>query len=190
MLPFSRISVIGLGLIGSSLLLAIRDAMPTVALTGHDASPDVRATARRLNLADDITDTAGAAVTDADLVILCVPVRAMADVAEAIRDDLPPEAIISDVGSCKGEILASLTTALPHHAVIPAHPVAGTENSVIVFQSADASILYIGLAAHCVAGEGGRVTIQETNGRTAGGTVTPCCRPSRTLERMAGIPSR
>ncbi len=129
MLPFSRISVIGLGLIGSSLLLAIRDAMPTVALTGHDASPDVRETARRLNLADDITDTAGAAVTDADLVILCVPVRAMADVAEAIRDDLPPEAIISDVGSCKAEILATLTAALPHHSVIPAHPVAGTENS-------------------------------------------------------------
>lgn len=129
MLPFARISVIGLGLIGSSLLLAIREAMPTVALTGHDANPDVRETARRLNLADDITDTAGAAVTDADLVILCVPVRAMADVAEAIRDDLPPEAIISDVGSCKAEILAALTAALPHHAVIPAHPVAGTENS-------------------------------------------------------------
>ena len=129
MLPFARISVIGLGLIGSSLLRAIREAMPTVALTGHDVSPDVREAARALDLADDITDTAGVAVTDADLVILCVPVRAMADVAEAIRADLPPEAIISDVGSCKAEILAALTAALPDHAIIPAHPVAGTENS-------------------------------------------------------------
>ena len=53
-------------------------AMPTVRLTGHDADPDVRATVDRLNLVDDVADTVGASVTDADLVILCVPVGAMA----------------------------------------------------------------------------------------------------------------
>ncbi|MDX3909212.1 MAG: prephenate/arogenate dehydrogenase family protein [Sphingobium sp.] len=129
MLPFARVTVIGLGLIGSSLLRAIRAEMPTVRLTGHDASAEVRDIARHLDLADDITDTVGAAVTDADLVILCVPVRAMGDVAEAMRDDLPGEAIVSDVGSCKAEILAALTAALPGQAIVPAHPVAGTENS-------------------------------------------------------------
>ncbi|MES1984358.1 MAG: prephenate/arogenate dehydrogenase family protein [Pseudomonadota bacterium] len=129
MLPFARVTIIGLGLIGSSLLRAIRAEMPTVILTGHDASAEVRETARRIGLADDITDTAGAAVTDADLVILCVPVGAMGAVATDIADDLPTDAIISDVGSCKAEILAALTAALPNNPIIPAHPVAGTENS-------------------------------------------------------------
>ncbi|HEX7783895.1 MAG TPA: prephenate/arogenate dehydrogenase family protein [Sphingobium sp.] len=129
MLPFARVAIIGLGLIGSSLARAIRADMPTVALTGHDASPEVRDIARRIDLCDDVTDTAGAAVTDADIVILCVPVRAMEAVGAEIAPDLPPECIISDVGSCKGEILAALTRALPGQTIIPAHPVAGTENS-------------------------------------------------------------
>ena len=76
MLPFARVSIIGLGLIGSSIARAVRQHMPTVRLTGHDADPGVRATAERLELCDDIADTPGAAVTDADLVILCVPVGA------------------------------------------------------------------------------------------------------------------
>ena len=129
MLPFSRITIIGLGLIGSSIARAVRQHMPTVRLTGHDADPDVRARATALDLVDDITDTAGAAVTDADLVILCVPVGAMGTVGAAIADDLPADAIVSDVGSCKAEVARALTEALPSAIVIPAHPVAGTEKS-------------------------------------------------------------
>ena len=104
MLPFARVTIIGLGLIGSSLARAIRANMPTVRVTGHDADPQVRDTARRIDLCDDVTDTAGASVTDADLVILCVPVRAMGMVATEIADDLPADAIISDVGSCKADV--------------------------------------------------------------------------------------
>ncbi|MBK5264360.1 MAG: prephenate/arogenate dehydrogenase family protein [Alphaproteobacteria bacterium] len=129
MLPFSRVAIIGLGLIGSSLARAIKAYMPTVRVTGHDVSAEVQATARRINLCDDVTDTAGAAVLDADLVILCVPVGVMGAVAADIAADLPADAIISDVGSCKAEILAALQKALPGQTVIPAHPVAGTENS-------------------------------------------------------------
>ena len=129
MLPFARVSIIGLGLIGSSIARAVRDAMPTVSLTGHDADPDVRDVARALNLCDDVTDTEGAAVTDADLVILCVPLGAMAAVAAGIAADVPLDAVISDVGSSKAAVAALLAEALPHHAVVPAHPVAGTERS-------------------------------------------------------------
>jgi cyclohexadieny/prephenate dehydrogenase len=129
MLPFSRVSILGLGLIGSSIARAIRDHMPTVRLTGHDADPAVRETARALDLCDDVTDNAGAAVTDAELVVLCVPVGAMGAAAAEIAADLPPEAIVSDVGSCKASVLAALTAALPGATVIPAHPVAGTERS-------------------------------------------------------------
>jgi cyclohexadieny/prephenate dehydrogenase len=129
MLPFSRVAIIGLGLIGSSVARAVRERMPTVRLTGHDASAEVRAIADALGLVDDVADTPGAAVTDADLVILCVPVRAMGAVAAEIAADLPAEAIVSDVGSCKAEVAAALAEALPGATVIPAHPVAGTERS-------------------------------------------------------------
>ena len=129
MLPFARVSIIGLGLIGSSIARAVRVHMPTVRLTGHDADPDVRATAQRLDLLDDISDTAGAAVTDADLVILCVPVGAVGAVAEAIAAELPADAIVSDVGSSKAGVAAALAQALPGVMIVPAHPVAGTEHS-------------------------------------------------------------
>jgi cyclohexadieny/prephenate dehydrogenase len=68
-------------------------------------------------------------VTDADLVILAVPVGAIGGVAGDIADDLPADAVISDVGSSKAGVLAAMTEALPGFKIIPAHPVAGTENS-------------------------------------------------------------
>ena len=129
MLPFARITIIGLGLIGSSVARATRKAMPTARITAYDADPQVRETVRALDLADDVADTAGASVIDADLVILCVPVGAMGTVAAEFADDLPEDAIVSDVGSCKGSVLAALTEALPGATIIPAHPVAGTERS-------------------------------------------------------------
>ncbi|MHA3841732.1 prephenate/arogenate dehydrogenase family protein [Sphingomonas aestuarii] len=129
MLPFARVSIIGLGLIGSSLAHAIRAQMPTVRVTGHDADPVVRERASELDLADDITDSAGAAVTDADFVILCVPVGAIGEVANEIAGDLPADAVVSDVGSCKESVVLALRDAFPNNQIVPAHPVAGTERS-------------------------------------------------------------
>ncbi|MGL4314548.1 MAG: prephenate/arogenate dehydrogenase family protein [Sphingomonas sp.] len=129
MLPFARVTIIGLGLIGGSIARAVRQHMPTVRLTGHDADPGVREAARAIAFCDDVTDTPGAAVIDADLVILCVPPGAMGAAAAAIRDDLPADAIVSDVGSCKADVARALTEALPGATIVPAHPVAGTERS-------------------------------------------------------------
>lgn len=129
MIPFARVSIIGLGLIGSSITRAIKAQMPTVRVTGYDADVDVRARAVALGLCDDVTDQPGSAVIDADLVILCVPVGVMGTVAEAIADDVPSDAIISDVGSCKQSVAEALAAALPGATIIPAHPVAGTEKS-------------------------------------------------------------
>jgi cyclohexadieny/prephenate dehydrogenase len=129
MLPFARVAVIGLGLIGSSVARAVKATMPTVRLFGHDADPAVRSRAMALDLCDDVTDTAGAAVTDADLVILCVPVGAIGTVAGEIAADLPSDAVVSDVGSSKADVAARLMASLPGHTIIPAHPVAGTEQS-------------------------------------------------------------
>lgn len=129
MLPFARVSIIGLGLIGSSVARAIKANMPDVRVTGFDADPEVRERSRELGFCDDVADTAGTAVIDAGLVILCVPVGAMGTVAASISDDLPADAMVSDVGSCKQSVAEALAAALPQATIIPAHPVAGTEKS-------------------------------------------------------------
>ncbi len=129
MLPFARVTIIGLGLIGSSVARAIRAQMPGVRITGYDSDAGVCDHARSLNFCDDITDTAGTSVIDADLVLLCVPVGAMGAVAAEFADDLPADAIVSDVGSCKQSVFEALSAALPGVTIIPAHPVAGTEKS-------------------------------------------------------------
>ena len=129
MLPFARVAIIGMGLIGSSLARAVREAMPTVQLTVSDASAAVRERVAELGIADDVADGAAAAVVDADLVILCVPVGAMAEVAAEIGPELAPDTVVSDVGSVKESVLKVLGAALPGVHVIPAHPVAGTEKS-------------------------------------------------------------
>ena len=129
MIPFARVTIIGLGLIGSSVARAVKAQMPSVRVTGYDADADVRARAVQLGLCDDVSDQPGSAVIDADLVMLCVPVGVMGAVGEAIADDLPSDAIISDVGSCKQSVAEALAAALPGATIIPAHPVAGTEKS-------------------------------------------------------------
>ncbi|MFK7841802.1 MAG: prephenate/arogenate dehydrogenase family protein [Sphingorhabdus sp.] len=129
MLPFTNIAIIGLGLIGSSIAHAVRETMPSARLTGFDSDPATRARVIKLGFCDDISDSAGAAVTDADLVMLCVPVGVIGEVAAEIAADLPDDAIVSDVGSSKESVLTALTKALPNARIIPAHPVAGTEDS-------------------------------------------------------------
>ncbi|WEK48307.1 MAG: prephenate/arogenate dehydrogenase family protein [Candidatus Andeanibacterium colombiense] len=126
---FERVAIIGLGLIGGSIGLAVRDHLPGVATTGYDADPEVRKRARERGLADTIYDSASEAVHRADLVILCVPVGAMGEVARAMAPALAKGVLISDVGSSKQTVTEALREALPGREVIPAHPVAGTENS-------------------------------------------------------------
>jgi len=126
--PFRRVALVGLGLLGSSLARAIPAHLEGVTVTGHDASPEVRARARELGLGT-IHDDPADAVRGAELVILCVPVGAMGDAAAVIAPGLSPDALISDVGSSKEGVAGALARALPAHTVIPAHPVAGTERS-------------------------------------------------------------
>ena len=124
-----RLAIIGLGLIGSSIARAVKERLPDVMVTGHDANSDVRDIARTLGLCDAVIDDAAGAVADADLVILAVPVGGMAAAASAMASGLGQDTIISDVGSSKASVAEALGQVLPGHIVIPAHPVAGTENS-------------------------------------------------------------
>jgi cyclohexadieny/prephenate dehydrogenase len=127
---FPRIALIGLGLIGSSLARGIQQLGLAGELVATDASPEVRARAVEIKLADRIADDNAAAVKDADLVIACVPVGVSGTVAESIAAHLKPGAIVSDVGSVKASVLRAMAAHLPDNVhFIPGHPVAGTENS-------------------------------------------------------------
>ena len=128
-MSFSHVAIIGLGLQGGSIGLAVQEFLPGTRVTGYDLSPDNRARAAERGLCHAVFETPGEAVTGADLVIFCVPPGAMGAAAAAVRDALPPGCLVSDVGSSKQAIAKDLGEALPDHTVIPAHPVAGTENS-------------------------------------------------------------
>jgi cyclohexadieny/prephenate dehydrogenase len=125
-----RLCLIGLGLIGSSVAHAVRQRGVARFVVGYDASPAVRERARALQLGDQIEDEVAAAARKADLVILCVPVGALASVAAEMAGNLKPGAIVSDVGSVKSIVAGAVQKHLPKGVhLVPAHPVAGTEQS-------------------------------------------------------------
>ena len=128
-MSFSRVAIIGLGLLGGSIGLAVAENLASCTTTGFDANPDVRRRAAVRGLVDRVCDNAAEAVADAELVIFCVPVGAMEQAAREIADVLPAGAIVSDVGSSKAAVGEALRKALAGAIVIPAHPVAGTERS-------------------------------------------------------------
>ncbi len=128
-MSFGHVAIIGLGLLGGSIGLAVAEHLPGVGTTGYDADPAVRTRAAERGLAQRICATAAEAVADADLVILCVPVGAMGEAAREMAAALKPGAVVSDVGSSKKTVARVLAEALPGHTIIPAHPVAGTEHS-------------------------------------------------------------
>lgn len=128
-MSFRSVAIIGLGLLGGSVGLALGQHLPDLATTGFDADPATRARAAERVLTGKVCDTIADAVREADLVILCVPVGAMGAVAAEVAPHLKPGAVVSDVGSSKQFVAEALAAALPGVAVIPAHPVAGTERS-------------------------------------------------------------
>ena len=128
-MTIQRAAIIGLGLLGGSVGLAIKEHAPGITTTGFDLDPAVRSKARELGLTSAVCESTEEAVADADLVIFCVPVGAIEAAASTLAGTIKQGAIISDVGSSKQSVAEALTRALPGHTIIPAHPVAGTEQS-------------------------------------------------------------
>ena len=127
---FDHVALIGIGLIGSSMAHAIRRGGLARHISGFAKSEATRATARELGIVDSVHETAAETVKGADLVVLCVPVGAYAEVAAAIADVLKPGAILSDVGSVKGAVVRDVGPHVPQGVhFIPGHPIAGTEQS-------------------------------------------------------------
>ena len=127
---YNRIAVIGAGLIGSSLLRVVAESGLAGETCLYDKDADVRHRAAGLGLADSITDNALEAVKGADLVVLAIPVGAMAAAAADIAPGLASGAVVTDTGSTKASVLRDVSPILPEHChFIPSHPIAGTEYS-------------------------------------------------------------
>jgi cyclohexadieny/prephenate dehydrogenase len=127
---FEELAIIGVGLIGSSIARAARRRNAAHRIILADRLVATLERAKALGLGDIVTDDAARAVRNADCVILCVPVGANEAVGRVIAPALGAGTIISDVGSVKGAVIAALQPLLPAHSrLVPAHPVAGTEQS-------------------------------------------------------------
>lgn len=128
---FRQVTIIGMGLIGSSIARALRRAGAAERIVAADLSGECcRIAQEELGIVDAATTDLGASVRGSDLVVLCVPVGALAAVAEAIAPGLERGAIVTDTGSVKRMAIEAIAPHLPDHvAFIPGHPIAGTEQS-------------------------------------------------------------
>ncbi len=129
-MAFERVTLIGIGLIGSSIARDIK----AKGLAGHvticTRSPETLKRAEELDLGDAYVQSAAEAVNGADLVIVSVPVGASGSVAAEIAPHLKPGSIVTDVGSTKASVIAQMKPHMPDTVhFIPGHPIAGTEKS-------------------------------------------------------------
>ncbi len=135
---FKNIAIIGCGLIGSSICHAIKryylqpnnQQLPTARLHIIDHNPEYLRIAQEANLGDEYYANPADGVPQADLIILASPVGSYQAIGKQIAPYIKADCIVSDVGSTKTSVFKDLAPLLPEHChFIPAHPVAGTENS-------------------------------------------------------------
>ena len=130
MTEFRKISVIGLGLIASSICLTIRKKSPGIQIVGYDKDKEVRKRAKKIGLCEIKSNIENAA-SGSELIILCVPVGQMQAVLQRLKKYIKPGTIITDVGSVKLSVIEELefTIADAKGKFVPSHPIAGTERS-------------------------------------------------------------
>ncbi len=127
--PFDRVTFVGIGLINGSLARDMRRLGLARHLVGVARRQETLDQALALGLVDEVATDAAAAVREADLVVLGVPVGATGHAARALAAGLQPETIVTDVGSVKAEIISSVAPYIDPRQFVPGHPVAGTEKS-------------------------------------------------------------
>ncbi len=127
---FGQVTIIGCGLIGSSLARDIAANRLAREIVGVDSDPEHCRQVVELGLASRASGDAAAGVRDADLVIIATPVSTYAEIGRQIASALKPGAIVTDVGSVKVAVIQALAGILPTHVqFVPGHPIAGGEKS-------------------------------------------------------------
>ena len=128
-MSFNHIALVGLGLIASSIALTIKSEKNSIKITGYSRTKKTREEAIKKDFCI-VCDNYEDCIKDADLVILCVPVGAMGDTMEKVAPYLSKSVIVTDVGSVKESVILEVQKKLPKGVYfVPAHPLAGTENS-------------------------------------------------------------
>jgi len=129
--PSRVFMVVGCGLIGSSLARAARRFGAAKRILVVDPDPKTRARVVELGLADDVADDPKVFEGEADLIAICTPPRAIVDATLNALESANDEAVVFDVGSVKGPVSEAVAARAGDraHAFVPAHPIAGTEQS-------------------------------------------------------------
>jgi prephenate dehydrogenase len=136
--PFERVAILGLGLMGASLGMALRAAEVARVVTGYDAGPDVARRAHERGAIDLACADVSQAVAEADLIILAAPIRAAPDLLSAIAPYLTSSALITDLCSVKAHIVSCAEHILPDPShFIGSHPMSGSERSGVEAARAD-----------------------------------------------------
>ena len=127
----NKLVIFGVGLIGGSLALALREANYCQQIVGCGRSAESLQKAVDLGVIDSYSLDPQMAVHDADIVLLAVPMGAMQAVLEQIKDALPKNCILTDAGSTKGSIVEQVRAVMgaSYNQFVPGHPVAGREKS-------------------------------------------------------------
>lgn len=136
---FNKVAFIGLGLIGSSLARMLREQQLTQSIVAVDMQEQSIADAKFLGVIDDGSQDY-TMIAGADLIMLAVPVKATTQVLKNIQPYLHENTIISDVGSTKMNVVSSAQQVFGNHlpkGFVPAHPIAGAENSGVHAGKAD-----------------------------------------------------
>lgn len=127
----NKLVIVGVGLIGGSLALALRQAGAVGEIVGVGRSMENLEAAKQFGIIDQIETELASAVKNADVVVLAIPVAAMQPTLKELAPHLPPETIVTDVGSTKRDVIGYARQYLPKHLArfIPGHPIAGAEKS-------------------------------------------------------------
>jgi prephenate dehydrogenase len=135
---FGTVAILGPGLIGGSLALALAERGLARRLMIYARSPRAMDEIRLAGVDAELTQNPSEAVRDADVVVLCVPIEAMAGLVHEFRDALKPGALVTDVGSVKGSVDRDLAPLLEDRALwIGSHPMAGSERGGFAAAKAD-----------------------------------------------------
>ena len=124
-----RLALIGVGLIGGSLAAALKAAGEVDHVVGFDIDPPAMAKGVAAGVIDRAAESMAEAASSADVLILAVPVGAMREAMAGIAKHLPPQALVTDVGSTKVSVIADARATLgaAFGRFVPAHPIAGGE---------------------------------------------------------------
>ena len=137
-MDFNRISILGVGLLGGSIGLAIKAISTSCKISGYGHRSESVRRAQNSGAIDVGFDNSGDCVQDAELVVICTPVNAFATVFREIAGSLAPGSIVTDVGSTKRSIVGLARHLLPAHAkFIGSHPMAGSERRGVESACAD-----------------------------------------------------